>query len=58
VFASTFTIGETPVRITVSIGITEYTAQMDVEGTLLMSHARAALAQAHNSGGNMILIAE
>jgi diguanylate cyclase (GGDEF)-like protein len=58
VFASTFTIGETPVRITVSIGITEYTAQMDIEGTVLMSHARAALAQAHNSGGNMILIAE
>jgi two-component system cell cycle response regulator len=58
VFASTFTIGETPVRITVSIGITEYAAEMDIEGTLLMSHARAAMAQAHNSGGNMILIAE
>lgn len=58
VSASTFTIGETAVRITVSIGITEYAAQMDVEGTLLMSHARAAMAQAHTSGGNMILIAE
>lgn len=56
---STFTVGDTPVRITVSIGITEYAAtSMDIEGTVLMSHARAALAQAHTSGGNMILIAE
>jgi two-component system, cell cycle response regulator len=55
---STFTIGDNAVRITVSIGITEYSSDMDIEGVVLMSHARTALAQAHSEGGNMILIAE
>lgn len=55
---STFTIGDAATRVTASIGVSQYMPEMDVEGTVLMSHARAALAQARTSGGNMTLIAE
>lgn len=55
---STFTLGETATRVTISIGVSQFTSQMDLEGTVLLSHARAALAQARSSGGNMTLIAE
>ncbi|MFX6865415.1 diguanylate cyclase, partial [Acinetobacter baumannii] len=44
--------------ITVSIGICEFKREMDDEGRTLMSHARAALTQAHQSGGNLTLKAE
>jgi diguanylate cyclase (GGDEF)-like protein len=44
--------------ITVSLGICEFKREMDDEGRTLMSHARAALAQAHQSGGNLTLKAE
>lgn len=55
---STFTLGDTSTFITVSIGISQFTSNMDPEGSVLLSHARAALAQARTSGGNMTLIAE
>jgi two-component system cell cycle response regulator len=55
---ATFTIGETALQITVSIGISQFNPNMDNEGTVLVSHARAALNQAHTSGGNVSLIAE
>jgi diguanylate cyclase (GGDEF)-like protein len=55
---STFTVGETAVKLTVSIGISQYTSQMDIEGATLLSHARAAVAQGRSSGGNMTLLAE
>ena len=55
---STFTVGDASVSITVSIGISQFQTGMDIEGNTLMSHARAALAQARASGGNMTLIAE
>lgn len=55
---STFTVGETSVPVTVSIGISQFAQQMDVEGATLLSHARAALAQGRASGGNVTLIAE
>jgi len=55
---STFTVGENAVRVTVSIGISQYTPQMDVEGATLLAHARAAVAQGRSGGGNMTLIAE
>ena len=45
-------------NVTVSLGICEYTKQMDDEGKILLSHARAALSQGHLSGGNVTLKAE
>ena len=47
---------ETP--ITVSLGICQYAKHMDDRGNLLLSHARAAVQHAHNTGGNMTLMAE
>lgn len=55
---STFTLADNPYRVTVSIGVSQFTPEMDVDGAVLMSHARAALTQARTSGGNMTLIAE
>jgi diguanylate cyclase (GGDEF)-like protein len=55
---STFTVGETSMSVTVSLGISQFTSQMDLDGSILVSHARAALTQARSSGGNMTLIAE
>lgn len=55
---STFTIGDAATQVTVSIGVSQFTAEMDHEGNTLMSHARAAVTQARSSGGNMTLIAE
>ncbi len=55
---STFTAGDTALNITVSLGLCQYAQEMDTEGTVIMSHARAALAQGHTSGGNVTLIAE
>jgi diguanylate cyclase (GGDEF)-like protein len=45
-------------NVTVSLGICEYSKQMDDEGKILLSHARAALSQGHLSGGNVTLKAE
>lgn len=44
--------------ITVSVGICQWSRQMDEDGKVLISHARAAVAQAHLSGGNVTLKAE
>ena len=56
---STFTLGDTSMQITASLGISQFMPEtMDVEGSTLLSHGRAALAQAHASGGNMTLMAE
>lgn len=56
--ASTFTIGDQTIRITVSVGVCQYTTAMDDEGAVLTSHARTALNQAKSTGGNQTLIAE
>jgi two-component system cell cycle response regulator len=55
---STFTAEETDFMITVSVGICQWSRQMDEDGKVLLSHARAAVAQAHLSGGNVTLKAE
>lgn len=55
---STFTIGSSVGTVTVSIGLCQFSAEMDDEGKTLLSHARAALAQAHASGGNVTLMAQ
>lgn len=55
---STFTLGDQSMHITVTIGISQFVATMDVDGQLLLSHARAAVAQGRTSGGNVTLIAE
>jgi diguanylate cyclase (GGDEF)-like protein len=44
--------------VTVSVGICQFAKHMDDHGNLLLSHSRAAVAHAHNSGGNMTLMAE
>lgn len=56
--AATFTVGDQTVRITLSVGVCQYTTAMDDEGAVLMSHARTALNQAKTTGGNQTLIAE
>lgn len=45
-------------NITVSVGICQWGDKMDEDGKVLMSHARAALQQGHNSGGNVTLMAQ
>ncbi len=44
--------------ITVSLGICQFNNNMDDEGKILLSHARAAVAHGHMSGGNVSLKAE
>ena len=56
--ATHFVVGETAMVVTCSLGICQYAKHMDDEGKLMMSHARAAVAHAHSSGGNMTLMAE
>jgi two-component system cell cycle response regulator len=55
---STFTAEDTDFMITVSVGICQWSRQMDEDGKVLISHARAAVTQAHLSGGNVTLKAE
>lgn len=55
---SSFTIGENTTPITASIGISQFSQSMDLDGATLLSHARAALAQGRASGGNVTLLAE
>ena len=55
---STFTVGESAIRLTVTIGISQFMPPMDAEGATLLSHARAAVAQGRANGGNVTLIAE
>ena len=43
---------------TVSIGISQFRTEMDTEGTMLLSYARAAMAQARDAGGNQTFMAE
>ncbi len=54
---STFTIGNAISTMTASLGLCQFAPEMDDEGKTLLSHARAALAQAHTSGGNVTLMA-
>lgn len=53
-----FEAGGTTRQLTCSVGICQYAKHMDDDGSVLMSHARAAVSHAHNSGGNMTLMAE
>lgn len=55
---STFTVGESAIRVTVSIGLSEFAEHMDLDGQTLLSHARAAVAQGRAGGGNVTLLAE
>ncbi|MCC7531993.1 MAG: diguanylate cyclase [Candidatus Melainabacteria bacterium] len=45
-------------NITVSVGICQWGDKMDEDGKVLMAHARAALLQGHNGGGNVTLMAQ
>jgi diguanylate cyclase (GGDEF)-like protein len=45
-------------RISVSVGICQWAKNMDEDGKVLISHARAAVAQGHLNGGNVTLKAE
>ncbi len=53
-----FDAGDTQEKVTVSVGICQFANHMDDEGKLLTSHARAAMHQARDEGGNMSLMAE
>jgi diguanylate cyclase (GGDEF)-like protein len=56
--ATHFVVGSGAKIVTCSLGICQYAKHMDDQGKLMMSHARAAVSHAHNSGGNMTLMAE
>lgn len=54
---SSFSANDSACVITISLGICQFALAMDNEGKTLLSHARAALAQASTSGGNITLMA-
>lgn len=54
----TFTFGDKTGKATVSIGVCQFRSEMDTEGTMLLSYARAAMSQARESGGNQTFMAE
>ncbi len=58
VSAAVFTFGDKTGSATVSIGVCQFRTEMDTEGTMLLSFARAAMAQARDSGGNQTFMAE
>jgi diguanylate cyclase (GGDEF)-like protein len=53
-----FIINNQPMHITVSIGLCQFMENMDNDGKTVISHAKAALEQGHESGGNVTLMAE
>lgn len=53
-----FTFGDKTGTATVSIGVCQFRSEMDTEGTQLLSYARAAMAQARETGGNQTFMAE
>ncbi|MBI4533605.1 MAG: diguanylate cyclase [Candidatus Melainabacteria bacterium] len=54
---SSFSVNDSAFVISISLGICQFAPQMDNEGKILLSHARAALAQGQASGGNITLLA-
>lgn len=55
---STFSACDKTTALTVSIGISQFNKDMDTEGNMLLSYARAAMGQAQDSGGNNTFMAE
>lgn len=55
---SVFTFSEKTGNATVSIGVCQFRTEMDTDGTMLMSYARAAMSQARDAGGNQTFMAE
>jgi diguanylate cyclase (GGDEF)-like protein len=53
-----FTFGDKTGSATVSIGVCQFRSEMDTEGTMLLSYARAAMAQSRDTGGNQSFLAE
>lgn len=56
--ASTFNISNEPTNVTISIGLCQFVDTMDNDGKVVLSHAKLALNQGHESGGNVTLMAE
>lgn len=56
---SAFTFGDKTERSTVCLGVCQFRPEMDKEGEMLLSYARAAMSKAHEAdGGNMTFVAE
>jgi two-component system cell cycle response regulator len=55
---SNFEIDSKPVNITISIGLCQFVDSMDNDGKIVTSHAKLALQQGHDNGGNVTLMAE
>ena len=53
-----FTFADKTASATVSIGISQFRTEMDTDGTMLLSYARAAMSQARDAGGNQTFMAE
>jgi diguanylate cyclase (GGDEF)-like protein len=53
-----FTLGQKPTTVTISLGLCEYSKSMNDDGDLVLSHARAAMNQAYDNGGDVTLMAE
>lgn len=55
---SSFDINNKPVNVTISIGLCQFVDTMDNDGKTVISHAKLALQQGHDNGGNVTLMAE
>lgn len=55
---TSFTADDIEFSITISLGICQFNNNMDDEGKILLSHARAAVSHGHMNGGNISLKAE
>lgn len=55
---SSFDILNNPTNVTISIGLCQFVDTMDNDGKIVLSHAKLALQQGHDSGGNVTLMAE
>ena len=55
---SSFDINNNPVNVTLSFGLCQFVDTMDNDGRIVISHAKLALEQGHDSGGNVTLMAE
>lgn len=54
----TFTIDNKSIQTSISIGLCQFSENMDNDGNIVVSHAKLALQQAQASGGNVTLMAE
>jgi len=55
---ASFSYTGSSIKLTASCGLCQFSEAMDDQGTIILSHAHAALSQAHANGGDITLMAE